>query len=71
LDIPHKPVLLEEVKDVFKECNNGYIVDCTVGYGGHSEALLEQNPNIKLVIFEHAKFSTVVTCQVFNSCKKV
>ena len=83
MDIPHKPVLLEEVKDVFKECNNGYIVDCTVGYGGHSEALLEQNPNIKLiccdqdkeaiefskkrlerfkdrVIFEHAKFSTVV-----------
>jgi 16S rRNA (cytosine1402-N4)-methyltransferase len=83
LHIPHKPVLLEEVKEVFKDIDDGYIVDCTVGYGGHSEALLEQNPNIKLiccdqdqeainfskkrlerfkdrVIFEHAKFSTVI-----------
>ncbi|WP_024955686.1 16S rRNA (cytosine(1402)-N(4))-methyltransferase RsmH [Sulfurospirillum arcachonense] len=83
MNIPHIPVLLNEVKETFKDINDGYIVDCTVGYGGHSEALLEQNPNIKLiccdqdaeaiafskkrlekfgerVIFEHAKFSTVI-----------
>jgi 16S rRNA (cytosine1402-N4)-methyltransferase len=83
MNIPHIPVLLSEVKETFSQINDGYIVDCTVGYGGHSEALLEQNPNIKLiccdqdieainfskkrlkrykerVIFEHAKFSTVI-----------
>jgi len=47
--IPHIPVLLDEVKKVFKDIKDGYIVDCTVGYGGHSEALLEQNPKIKLI----------------------
>ncbi len=49
MNIPHIPVLLDEVKDTFLEIDDGYIVDCTVGYGGHSEALLEQNPNIKLI----------------------
>ncbi len=49
MNIPHKPVLLSEVKDIFLEISDGYIIDCTVGYGGHSEALLEQNPNIKLI----------------------
>ncbi|MDD3343992.1 MAG: 16S rRNA (cytosine(1402)-N(4))-methyltransferase RsmH [Sulfurospirillaceae bacterium] len=49
MEIPHIPVLLEEVKDVFKSIEEGYIVDCTLGYGGHSEALLEQNEHIKLI----------------------
>jgi 16S rRNA (cytosine1402-N4)-methyltransferase len=49
LNIPHIPVLLNEVKETFATVNDGYIVDCTVGYGGHSEALLEQNPNIKMI----------------------
>jgi len=49
MNIPHIPVLLNEVKEIFLDINDGYIVDCTVGYGGHSEALLEQNPNIKLI----------------------
>jgi len=83
LNIPHIPVLLDEVKDVFLHVEDGYIVDCTVGYGGHSEAMLEQNEHIKLiccdqdieaitfskkrlekfgdrVVFEHAKFSTII-----------
>ena len=49
MKIPHIPVLLEEVKEIFKEIKEGYIIDCTVGYGGHSEALLKQNPKIKLI----------------------
>jgi len=47
--IPHIPVLLNEVKKVFRDVKNGYIVDCTVGYGGHSEAILEQNKDIKMI----------------------
>lgn len=53
--IPHKPVLLEEVLESFKNINEGYIVDCTVGYGGHSEALLKKNSNIKLICIDQDK----------------
>jgi len=49
VNIPHIPVLLEEVKEAFSALTEGFIVDCTLGYGGHSEALLEQNPHIKLI----------------------
>ncbi|ATB69898.1 16S rRNA (cytosine(1402)-N(4))-methyltransferase [Sulfurospirillum diekertiae] len=49
MNIPHIPVLLEEVKEAFRCIDDGVVIDCTLGYGGHSEALLEQNPNIKLI----------------------
>ena len=49
MNIPHIPVLLEEVKEAFIGIAEGYIVDCTLGYGGHSEALLEQNLHVKLI----------------------
>lgn len=49
MNIPHIPVLLEEVKEAFHSIDDGVVIDCTLGYGGHSEALLEQNPNIKLI----------------------
>ena len=49
MNIPHIPVLLEDVKSAFKSINDGYIIDCTLGYGGHSEALLEQNASIRII----------------------
>ena len=55
MDTPHIPVLLEEVKNSLVKVSNGYIVDCTVGYGGHSEALLEQNKNIKMICCDQDK----------------
>jgi len=47
--IPHIPVLFNEVIDTFKDLENGYVIDCTLGYGGHSLGILESNPNIKLI----------------------
>ena len=47
--IPHIPVLFNEVIDTFKDLKDGYIIDCTLGYGGHSLGILESNPNIKLI----------------------
>ncbi len=44
---PHIPVLLDRVLQTFGD-TNGWIVDATLGYGGHSEALLRSNPNIKI-----------------------
>lgn len=47
--IPHIPVLFDEVCQTFQELKDGYIIDCTLGYGGHSLGILESNPNIKLI----------------------
>lgn len=47
--IPHIPVLYHEVLETFKDIDDGYIIDCTLGYGGHSEGLLKQNPHVKLI----------------------
>jgi len=48
-NIPHIPVLYREVIHSFKSIDNGIIIDCTMGYGGHSSMLLEENTNIKLI----------------------
>jgi len=48
-NIPHIPVLYREVIDTFKDIDSGIVIDCTMGYGGHSSMILESNPNIKLI----------------------
>jgi len=47
--VPHIPVLFNEVIETFQDLEDGYIIDCTLGYGGHSLGILESNPNIKLI----------------------
>jgi len=47
MNIPHIPVLLNEVLENFQTLDEGYFVDCTLGYGGHSSELLNAHPNIK------------------------
>ena len=49
MSIPHIPVLYEETLNVFKNINNGYIIDCTTGFAGHSSGLLNSNKNINLI----------------------
>jgi 16S rRNA (cytosine1402-N4)-methyltransferase len=46
MNIPHTPVLLDEVLDGFKTIKTGYFVDCTLGYAGHSEAMLRRYEHI-------------------------
>lgn len=48
-DIPHIPVLYKEVIETFEDLKNGVIIDCTMGYGGHSSMILDANPNIRLI----------------------
>lgn len=38
----HRPVMLEEVVDLFKPIKEGVVVDATYGGGGHTVALLEE-----------------------------
>ena len=51
-DIPHIPVLYREVIDVFEDIESGIVIDCTMGYGGHSSMILEANPNLKLIAID-------------------
>ena len=48
-DIPHIPVLYKEVVETFRDIQSGIIIDCTMGYGGHSSMILKSNPNITLI----------------------
>ena len=34
---------------IFSDCKEGFFIDCTIGYGGHSEALLKSNEKIKII----------------------
>jgi len=44
---PHIPVLLEEVLESFSTVPEGYFVDCTLGYAGHSSEILEKYTHLK------------------------
>jgi len=46
VNIPHVPVLLNEVISSFDDIDRGYFVDCTLGYAGHSSALMKRSPDI-------------------------
>lgn len=46
---PHIPVLYREVLEAFEGIEDGIIIDCTLGYGGHSSMLLEAKPGITLI----------------------
>lgn len=45
----HRPVMVDEVVDVFAPVPPGVLVDCTVGGGGHASALLTAHPHLRLV----------------------
>ena len=47
MESPHIPVLLDEVLESFKDVPEGYFVDCTLGYAGHSSEVLEHYPHLK------------------------
>ncbi|HEX5669983.1 MAG TPA: 16S rRNA (cytosine(1402)-N(4))-methyltransferase RsmH [Sulfuricurvum sp.] len=46
---PHIPVLYREVIEAFAPCSEGMIIDCTLGYGGHTSLLLDANPRCRLI----------------------
>ena len=52
MQAPHTPVLLNEVLAAFKDINEGVIIDATLGFGGHSEGLLNAHKGIRLIACE-------------------
>ncbi|MAC84716.1 MAG: 16S rRNA (cytosine(1402)-N(4))-methyltransferase [Arcobacter sp.] len=49
MQIPHVPVLFNETLNAFSDIKEGYIIDCTTGFGGHTQGLLEQNETVNLI----------------------
>lgn len=49
MDYTHIPVMIREVCELFDVENGGNFVDCTVGLGGHAEAILNANPKSTLL----------------------
>ena len=49
---PHRPVLLRETIDFLKSERGGLFLDCTVGLGGHSEAILETSETTRVIGFD-------------------
>lgn len=47
MDTPHIPVLLDEVLESFSSVGEGYFVDCTLGYAGHSFEMLARYGHLK------------------------
>ncbi len=48
-DSPHTPVLLQEIVGGFGDLGSGVFIDCTLGYAGHSRAVLEANSRVSLI----------------------
>jgi len=46
---PHRPVLLRETIELFALERGGLYVDCTLGLGGHSEAILQAAENAQVI----------------------
>lgn len=67
----HKSVLLDEVAEFFRgesgksndscesklDFNQGIFIDATLGLGGHSERILEENPQIRVIGIDKDKIS--------------
>ncbi|MEF3191773.1 MAG: 16S rRNA (cytosine(1402)-N(4))-methyltransferase RsmH [Campylobacterales bacterium] len=49
MNAPHIPVLLDHVLELFSTLKSGIVVDCTVGYGGHAEAILQHYPHLSYI----------------------
>src|ERR1041384_7536 len=46
---PHRPVLLTESIEFLAPQRGGLFIDCTLGLGGHSEAVLQASPQTRVI----------------------
>jgi 16S rRNA (cytosine1402-N4)-methyltransferase len=68
----HTPVLSNEVINLFNINTSGTYVDCTAGFGGHSELILKKlDDNAKLICVDQDQFATQYLRNKFNNDKRV
>jgi len=62
-EIQHYPVLLEETLAFLEPARDGIVVDCTLGFGGHSLAVLEAFPKAQVVAIDQDKVAIAAARQ--------
>lgn len=55
--VEHYPVLHREVVQFFRYIEDEYVVDATLGGGGHSFLILKHNPNLKVVGIDRDEYA--------------
>lgn len=45
----HIPVLKEQTLEIFSSLDEGTLIDCTLGFGGHTQALLDAHPKLQII----------------------
>lgn len=64
----HKPVLLNEILDIFALKEGAVVVDCNLGDGGHSEAIIKKlNGNVHILGFDLDNEAIERTSHYLNS----
>lgn len=64
----HKPVLLNEILDIFALKKDAVVVDCNLGDGGHSEAIIKKlNGNVQILGFDLDNEAIERTSHYLNS----
>lgn len=51
----HIPVLKSQTLEIFSSLSEGVLIDCTLGFGGHSSALLEAHPHLQIIGIDQDK----------------
>ena len=49
METHHNPVMVEEVCEALEVRDGGFYIDCTVGEGGHSQAILDKASNVSVM----------------------
>ena len=50
MEIVHYSVMMQETRELLGPvCENGLLIDCTLGEGGHSEQFLKNFPHLKVI----------------------
>jgi 16S rRNA (cytosine1402-N4)-methyltransferase len=63
---PHRPVLLRETIEFLRPERGGLFLDCTVGLGGHSEAILETSEATRVIGFDRDSEALAAATQRLN-----
>lgn len=71
MESPHVSVLLEESVGFFVDIPSGTVVDCTMGYGGHSGRILESNKNISVIGIDRDKEAIAFCGKKFANEKRI
>lgn len=63
----HTPVMRDEVVALFANVPRGYVIDCTVGGGGHSAAILEAHPHLSVLGLDQDEEAAIAASERLRS----